>query len=86
MPPDPAGVVMVTEQEAVEESKQLTEDGRRAASLAKATLPVGVVEPPVTMALHVEDWPTNTGLTQVTLVAVVLGPTVMVAALATLAL
>jgi len=77
---------MVTEQEAVADSKQLTEDGRRAASLAKATLPVGVVEPPATVVLHVEDWPTNTGLTQVTLVAVVLGPTVMVATLATLAL
>jgi len=82
LPPDPAGVMMAMEQEpAVRE--QVIDEGSRAASLVKVTMPVGTIAVPaasmsVTVAMHMEVWPTVTGLVQVTVVRVARRLTVMV--------
>ncbi len=83
MPPDPAGVVMVTEQEPADRVHVIG-DGSSAASLVKVTVPVGTMAVPtsvsVTVAIQVEACPTVTGLVQLTVVIVERLLTVMDAA------
>lgn len=62
---------------------QLIDEGSRAASLVKVTVPVGTIAVPptstsVTVAMHIEVWPTVTGLVQVTVVLVARALTVIV--------
>ena len=81
VPPDPAGVVMAMEQVPAVRV-QLIDEGSRAASLVKVTIPVGTIAVPtsmsVTVAMHIEVWPTVTELVQVTVVLVARALTVIV--------
>jgi hypothetical protein len=81
VPPDPAGVVMGMEQVPAVRV-QLIDEGSRDASLVKVTVPVGTIAVPtsmsVTVAMHMEVWPTVTGLVQVTVVLVARALTVIV--------